>query len=33
LFFGDGTPIDPAVLDTIRDVYGKTKFSFQWEKK
>ncbi|MCC9070490.1 TauD/TfdA family dioxygenase [Flavobacterium sp. F-65] len=31
-FFGDGTPIDPAALDIIRDVYEKTKFSFQWEK-
>lgn len=31
-FFGDGTPIDVEALDIIRDVFEKTKFSFQWEK-
>lgn len=31
-YFGDGTPIDEGHLSVIRDVYEKTKFSFQWEK-
>lgn len=31
-YFGDGTPIDEAHLSVIREVYEKTKFSFQWEK-
>ncbi len=31
-YFGDGTPIDEAHLSLIREVYEKTKFSFQWEK-
>lgn len=30
-YFGDGTPIDTEVLDVIRSVYDRTKFSFQWE--
>jgi alpha-ketoglutarate-dependent taurine dioxygenase len=30
-YFGDGTPIDSAYLTTIREVYDRTKFSFQWE--
>ncbi|MEL6558315.1 MAG: TauD/TfdA family dioxygenase [Bacteroidota bacterium] len=30
-YYGDGTPIDPAVLDIIRDVYEKTKVSFDWQ--
>lgn len=31
-YFGDGTPIDPEALASIRDVYERTKFSFQWEQ-
>ncbi|WP_233899251.1 TauD/TfdA family dioxygenase [Tenacibaculum piscium] len=29
-YFGDGTSIDPEVLDIIRDVYNNTKVSFDW---
>ena len=28
--FGDGTPIDTAVLDEIRSVYRETMLSFEW---
>ena len=31
-YFGDGTPIDPEVLDIIREVYNKTKVSFDWQE-
>jgi alpha-ketoglutarate-dependent taurine dioxygenase len=31
-YFGDGSPIDVGALSIIREVYEKTKFSFQWEK-
>lgn len=31
-FFGDGTPIDDAVLEHIRTVYRDTAVSFPWEK-
>jgi len=31
-YFGDGTPIDAEYLSVIREVYEKTKFSFQWQK-
>jgi len=31
-FFGDGTPINTEALSTIRGIYEKTKFCFQWEK-
>jgi alpha-ketoglutarate-dependent taurine dioxygenase len=31
-YFGDGSPIDEATLNVIRDVYEQTKFSFQWEE-
>lgn len=31
-YFGNGTPIDPEALSIIRDVYERTKFSFQWQK-
>ncbi|SDI25314.1 Taurine dioxygenase, alpha-ketoglutarate-dependent [Chryseobacterium taeanense] len=31
-FFGDGTPINLEYLDIIRDVFEKTKFSFDWQK-
>jgi alpha-ketoglutarate-dependent taurine dioxygenase len=29
-YFGDGTPIDPAMLDEIRAVYRDTMLSFPW---
>ena len=29
-YFGDGTPIDVEALDIIRNVYEKTKVSFDW---
>lgn len=32
VFFGDGTPIDDQLLQVIRNIYDKTKFTFQWEK-
>lgn len=31
-YFGDGTPINPEVLDIIREVYNKTKISFDWQE-
>lgn len=31
-YFGDGSAIDPGVLQLIRDLYEETKFSFQWQK-
>jgi hypothetical protein len=31
-YYGDGTPIDEADLDIIRQVYEETQFSFKWEK-
>jgi len=30
-FFGDGTPIDAAMLDEIRAVYRETMLSFAWQ--
>jgi alpha-ketoglutarate-dependent taurine dioxygenase len=30
--FGDGTPIDPAMLATIRDVYTRAARSFRWQR-
>lgn len=30
--YGDGSPIDIGVLDTIRKVYADTKITFQWQK-
>ncbi|MCC9019507.1 MULTISPECIES: TauD/TfdA family dioxygenase [Flavobacterium] len=32
-FFGDGTPIDVEALTVIRDVYERTKFTFDWKKQ
>lgn len=32
-FFGDGTPMDLAALTVIRDVYERTKFTFDWKKQ
>jgi alpha-ketoglutarate-dependent taurine dioxygenase len=31
VYFGDGSPIPPETLAIIRDVYERTKFSFQWQ--
>jgi alpha-ketoglutarate-dependent taurine dioxygenase len=31
-YFGDGTLIDAEALSVIRNVYERTKFSFQWQK-
>jgi hypothetical protein len=31
-YFGDGTPIAPAMLDEIRSVYRETMLSFAWER-
>lgn len=30
-YFGDGTPIEPAMLDEIRGVYRETMLSFAWQ--
>lgn len=32
VFYGDGTPIDRAVLDTIRDAYQQEAMSFPWQE-
>ncbi|HET8841960.1 MAG TPA: TauD/TfdA family dioxygenase [Ktedonobacteraceae bacterium] len=31
-FFGDGTPIEDAVMDEIRDAYNQETIAFPWEK-
>lgn len=31
-FYGDGTSIDPAVLETIRDIYLREAVVFPWQK-
>ena len=31
-YYGDGTPIDVEALNIIREVYKKTKVSFDWEE-
>jgi len=31
-YYGDGSPIEPEVLETIRNIYDQTKFTFQWRK-
>lgn len=31
-FYGDGAPIDPDVLDHIRDAYEREKTSFTWQR-
>lgn len=31
-YYGDGTPINVDVLNTIREIYEKTKVSFDWEE-
>jgi len=31
-YFGDGTPISAEALSIIREVYERTKFSFQWQE-
>lgn len=32
VYFGDGSRIDEAIVEKIREVYDETKFSFQWQK-
>ncbi|MCO7199088.1 TauD/TfdA family dioxygenase [Pseudoalteromonas sp. OANN1] len=31
-YYGDGTPIEDEVIDTIRTVYEESKISFAWQK-
>ncbi|MET0591479.1 MAG: TauD/TfdA family dioxygenase [Polyangiaceae bacterium] len=31
-YYGDGTPIEDAVLDEIRGVYAKTEVAFPWQR-
>jgi alpha-ketoglutarate-dependent taurine dioxygenase len=31
-YYGDNTPIEPFVLDTIREIYNESKISFDWSK-
>ncbi len=31
-YYGDGTPIEPATLDHLRELYDREKLSFPWEK-
>ena len=31
-YYGDGSPIEPAVMDHLRDAYMKEMVSFKWEK-
>jgi alpha-ketoglutarate-dependent taurine dioxygenase len=31
-YYGDGSPIEPEVLDLIRSVYEQTKIKFAWQK-
>lgn len=31
-YFGDGTPMDPAVLDEVRGVYERTRVLFPWRQ-
>jgi hypothetical protein len=31
-FYGDGSTIESAVLDEIRDIYNRTAISFPWQK-
>jgi alpha-ketoglutarate-dependent taurine dioxygenase len=31
-YYGDGSPIEPEVLDLIRSTYEQTKMKFQWKK-
>ena len=31
-YYGDGSPIEPEVLDLIRSTYEKTKVKFRWQK-
>ena len=32
VFYGDGTPIDVAVLDEIRDLYHECSVAFPWQE-
>jgi alpha-ketoglutarate-dependent taurine dioxygenase len=31
-YYGDGSPIEPEVLDLIRAAYEQTKIKFAWQK-
>ncbi|HND20439.1 MAG TPA: TauD/TfdA family dioxygenase, partial [Acidobacteriota bacterium] len=31
-FFGDGTPIDPAALEIIRQAFDQVTVAFPWER-
>jgi hypothetical protein len=31
-YYGDGSPIEPEVLDLIRSAYEQTKIKFPWQK-
>jgi alpha-ketoglutarate-dependent taurine dioxygenase len=31
-YYGDGSPIEPEVLDLVRSTYERTKVKFQWQK-
>jgi alpha-ketoglutarate-dependent taurine dioxygenase len=31
-YYGDGTPIEPQVLDTLRDIYAQETVSFPWRQ-
>jgi alpha-ketoglutarate-dependent taurine dioxygenase len=31
-FYGDGSPIEPAVLDELRRIYGEETVAFPWQK-
>lgn len=31
-YYGDGTPIEPEVLRSIRDIYDRSKISFEWQR-
>jgi alpha-ketoglutarate-dependent taurine dioxygenase len=31
-YYGDGSPIEPEVLDLIRSIYEQTKMKFPWQK-
>ena len=31
-YYGDGTPIEPSVLDELREIYRQETVAFPWEK-
>jgi alpha-ketoglutarate-dependent taurine dioxygenase len=32
VYYGDGSPIEPQALQTIRDIYERTKVKFSWQR-